>query len=122
MAAMRRKSVTSLVRTWLSTMIRRAAAKSVIGRTPREIQESAATRPLLSESTFLGARPPKRQGAGATLQRDCSEIAGCGKLLYSGRHVAGALVSAAPHRNGHVAEWLRNGLQRPIRPLHQHAF
>src|SRR5882757_5233369 len=31
MAAIRRRSVTSLVRTWPSTIMRRAAAKSVIG-------------------------------------------------------------------------------------------
>src|ERR1700720_2216460 len=59
MAAMRRKSGTSLVRTWLSSIIRRAATKSIIVKIQR-IRPSAAMRPLLPERLFL--RQGRRKG------------------------------------------------------------
>jgi hypothetical protein len=55
---------------------------------------------------------------------NAARIAGCGKLLYSlPRSCLAWLSGRATLSNGHVAEWLRNGLQnRLIRVLPQWAF
>src|SRR5215470_6466672 len=99
MAAMMRKSVTSLVRTWPSTIIRRAAAKSIIGG----FHVRSERRPLYRVFEW---RPARFVAEKTRKQRR--------RAFRVLRLRSRAWIVSYPHSKGHVAEWLRNGLQNRV--------
>src|SRR5712691_7768710 len=98
MAAMIRRSVTSLVRTWPSTIIRRAAAKSIIGGFHFGRVNGVLYIAFSREGQPRRAR--KREAAVLRVPR-------------FGLRRRARIVSY-PAARGHVAEWLRNGLQNRV--------
>ena len=107
-AAMTRRSVTSLVRTWQSTMVRRACAKSTIAsppsRKPEEVRDLVRQRPAKRKvrAPRAGTRCAAASAALPLQPRSCMR----------GALPAGACSAEIP---GHVAEWLRSGLQNRLR-------
>src|SRR5262245_21454972 len=118
MAAMMRRSVTSLVRTWPSTIIRRAAAKSIIGGF-REGWTASLSCNGRAKARRCAARSPLQEQEANGTSRSRPAVAAPEALLYS----RSPATRGGAYRNpaiaasqGHVAEWLRNGLQNHVFP------
>src|SRR5215813_2227539 len=141
-AAMMRGSVTSLVRTWPSTIMRRAAAKSVMLRIPRACERrllaasggkrqgteyASSARPRESGDPDLGSGfplefTPRESGGGN--ERSFAVVGSLRQRLPAGsrsciaglakRAANGYFASDIRAPQGHVAEWLRNGLQNRV--------
>src|SRR5262245_31496968 len=92
---MRRRSVTSLVRTWPSTIMRRAATKSIMAADSSADQWTLGA--AFSSACPGGSLPRTPRGGWDFL------LATAGDVLYRLRS-----------HDGHVAEWLRNGLQNRV--------
>src|SRR5262249_18285982 len=139
---MMRGSVTSLVRTWPSTIMRRAAAKSVMLRIPRACERrllaasggkrqgteyASSARPRESGDPDLGSGFPlefiPRESGGGN-ERSFAVVGSLRQRLPAGsrsciaglakRAANGYFASDIRAPQGHVAEWLRNGLQNRV--------
>src|SRR5262245_14313520 len=139
---MMRGSVTSLVRTWPSTIMRRAAAKSVMLRIPRACERrllaasggkrqgteyASSARARESGDPDLGSGfplefTPRESGGGN--ERSFAVVGSLRQRLPAGsrsciaglakRAANGYFASDIRAPQGHVAEWLRNGLQNRV--------
>ena len=113
MASIRSRSVTSAVRTWPSTIIRRAVAVSNMKSVPMIRRALCAAGPAKRKRLQNASLPCDKCGAAALMLRHVFSLWRCPQRAFLNR--AGIRVPFNPAGpEGHVAEWLRNGLQNRV--------